>query len=70
MAMCFQPAVLLWLVTSNTLGAQQNSCPLNLPLGIVGTNGDLLNGLTPQDVTVRVHKQKLPIETIQPETSN
>jgi hypothetical protein len=44
--------------------AQQKSCRVDLPVGIVGTDGSLLNGLTDKDITVRLRKQTLPVESI------
>lgn len=46
----------------------QSPCSVNLPVALIGTDGSLLNGLTAQDITVELHKKKLPIEQISYDT--
>jgi hypothetical protein len=56
--------ILLSLLIASSALAQQQSCRVDLPVGMVGADGSLLNGLTAKDITVRLRKQTLPIETI------
>jgi hypothetical protein len=42
----------------------QKSCRVDLPVGVVGMDGSLLNGLTASDVTVHLRKQTLAIENV------
>ena len=46
----------------------QSPCTVNLPVGLVAPDGSLLNGLTSKDVTVELHKKKLPIQQISYDT--
>src|ERR1700674_62526 len=62
--MRFYVLVFSSLLMMNAAWAQQKSCRVDLPVGVVGMDGALLNGLTAQDVTVRLRKQTLPIETV------
>jgi hypothetical protein len=64
MSIPFPALVLSALFAASTVFAQQKACPVDLPVGIVDPNGTLLNGLTASDITVRLRKQALPIETI------
>jgi hypothetical protein len=56
--------ILLSQLAASSAFAQQQSCRVDLPVGMIGTDGSLLNGLTAKDVTVRLRKQTLRIETI------
>jgi hypothetical protein len=56
--------VLLSLFVMGSAWAQPRSCRVDFPVGIVGIDGSLLNGLTDKDITVRLRKQTLPIESI------
>jgi hypothetical protein len=44
--------------------AQSNSCSVSLPVALVDHKGNLLGGATAKDLTVQLHKQTLPIESI------
>ena len=46
----------------------QSPCAVNLPVGLVDPSGNLLNGLTSKDLTVELHKKKLPIQQISYDT--
>jgi hypothetical protein len=52
------------LLLAGAAAGQQSSCRVDLPVGIVGTDGSLLEGLTAQDISVHVRKQALPIEAV------
>ncbi len=56
---------LILLFLGTTAGAwSQQSCRVDLPVGIVDKDGILLDGLTAQDITVHIHKQNLTIESV------
>ncbi len=40
------------------------TCPVDLPVGLIDNKGTLLEGLTPQDLTIRQNKQSLAIESV------
>lgn len=60
--------LMLALVTDLSM-AQQKSCVIDLPVGLIGTDGSLLQGLTAQDITVRSSKQALPIQAVNYDTT-
>lgn len=60
----FQLLVLILMLLINAALAQPGSCKVDLPVGIIGTDGSLLEGLTAQDLTVYLHKKPLTIESV------
>ena len=48
--------------------AQQKSCRVDLPVGVVAKDGSLLNGLTAQDVTIHLRKQTVTVENVSYDT--
>ena len=54
----------LLLLTVASAFAQQDACQVDLPVGIIGTDGSLLDGFTARDVTVRWGKQTVAVETV------
>ena len=55
---------LAWLFFVPGIFAQEKSCQIDLPVGLIDNKGTLLEGLTPQDLTIRQNKQTLAIESI------
>jgi hypothetical protein len=49
---------------------QQSACRVDLPVGIIGTDGSLLDGLTAQDLSIQVHKKTLPIASVVPDSAD
>jgi hypothetical protein len=66
--MLYRWLLLLTLLVATSAFAQQPSCEIELPVGVVGIDFSLLHGLTPQDVTVRVNKQQKKVESINYDT--
>ncbi len=57
----FSRIVLFFLAALTAASAQQTTCPVDLPVGIIGTDGSLLHGLTANDVTIHIRKQTLAV---------
>jgi len=56
--------MVMFLVLAPQIIAQEKSCPVDLPVGLIDNKGTLLEGLTPQDLTIRQNKQSLTIESV------
>lgn len=56
--------MLLCLFLAPMIAAQEKACPVDLPVGLIDNKGTLLEGLTPQDLTIRQNKQSLSIESV------
>ena len=56
--------MVLFIFLSPLIGAQEKTCPVDLPVGLIDNKGTLLEGLTPQDLTIRQNKQSLAIESV------
>jgi hypothetical protein len=54
----------LFLFLSPLVAAQEKTCPVDLPVGLIDNKGTLLEGLTPQDLTIRQNKQSLAIQSV------
>lgn len=54
----------LFLFLAPVIAAQEKACPVDLPVGLIDNKGTLLEGLTPQDLTVRQNKQSLAIQSV------
>ena len=54
----------LFLFLSPLITAQEKTCPVDLPVGLIDNKGTLLEGLSPQDLTIRQNKQSLVIESV------
>lgn len=52
------------LLPAVTMLAQTQPCAVNLPVTLVDKEGSLLNGLTAKDLTIQLHKKKLPVEDV------
>jgi len=58
------PLAGLFLFLAPVIAAQEKACPVDLPVGLIDNKGTLLEGLTPQDLTVRQNKQNLAIQSV------
>jgi hypothetical protein len=56
--------MVLFLFLSPLIAAQEKACAVDLPVGLIDNKGTLLEGLTPQDLTIRQNKQSLVIESV------
>lgn len=60
----FRFITLVSVLGTSIAWAQSGSCRVDLPVGIIGADGSLLEGLTTRDLTVYLHKKSLAVESI------
>lgn len=64
MGKLFQFISVILMLGTSLAWAQSGSCKVDLPVGIIGTDGSLLDGLTAHDLTVYLRKKSLPVESV------